>query len=368
MGGKISTSGKKDEFVNLCVEQIRRTEFELKKLSNGKEFLEYDEMMVGKLQPAVPLIYAILQHNHRCTISSILCLAENLLGDVILQRTALLRIFGTIPDALSNIVNIYSRRHELSTIESDALLEYLMFDAPRNDETQFDRWLLRNVVATQMILHVFSALVFQKAQFFSILHGSSFSQMARKVDGEGPCIVVVKSTNNKIFGCFASAGMNSMLSGVETTETHSYFLFKGFYMGSRYYGDATCFLFEIQPQIRIFSATGVAENYAYLNSQQNSLPNGLGIGGYKSTWPFFIHEEYGKGTTLANISSFEKCHLSGSDSFVISNIEVWRVGEKPSMPANNDCSLIEKSIIDKDVEARAMLEISGHKMQSDGYR
>lgn len=41
------------------------------------------------------------------------------------------------------------------------------------------------------------------------------------------------------------------------------------------------------------------------------------MGGYENVWPFFIHEDYGKGTSIANISSFEKCHLSGSDQFDI---------------------------------------------------
>ncbi|VDM57928.1 unnamed protein product [Angiostrongylus costaricensis] len=171
--------------------------------------------------------------------------------------------------------------------------------------------------------------------------------MATRISGEGPCIVVVLSSNGKTFGCFASAG---------------------FFMGPRFHGDATSFLFEVQPQIRIFSATGLAKNYAYLNVQQSSMPNGLGIGGYESTWPFFICEEYGTGITLANICSFEKCHLSGSDSFVISAIEVWRVGEKPHSSIENESTRNEKSIIDKDPQARALLEISGRTMHSEAYR
>ncbi|KHJ78530.1 hypothetical protein OESDEN_07472 [Oesophagostomum dentatum] len=88
-------------------------------------------------------------------------------------------------------------------------------------------------------------------------------------------------------------------------------------MGPMYHGDATSFLFEIAPQIRIYMATGLTQNYAYLNCQQASLPNGLGMGGYEEIWPFFLYEDYGKGISLANISSFEKCHLSGSDHFDI---------------------------------------------------
>ncbi|VDK79563.1 unnamed protein product [Cylicostephanus goldi] len=140
-------------------------------------------------------------------------------------------------------------------------------------------------------------------------------------------------------------------------------------MGPLYHGDATSFLFEIQPQIRIYSATGHTQNYAYLNCQQVSLPNGLGIGGYENIWPFFLNEEYGQGITLANISSFEKCHLSGSDHFVIKNVEVWRVGEKPREPLQDEevprrCYLQNL----QDPEAKAILEMTGKRMHSEAYR
>ncbi|VDO84438.1 unnamed protein product [Heligmosomoides polygyrus] len=182
---------------------------------------------------------------------------------------------------------------------------------------------------------------------FSQLHGSSFSQISKRVNGEGPCVVVVNSSNGRTFGCFAS---------------------EGFTMGPNYHGDATSFLFEVKPKLRVYSATGLSNNYAYLNCQQVSLPNGLGMGGYENVWPFFIHEDYGKGTSIANISSFEKCHLSGSDQFDISNVEVWRVGQKPHLPFGEEPKRSEKSIIDKDPEAKAVLEMAGHSMHSEAYR
>ncbi|PIO70872.1 hypothetical protein TELCIR_07259 [Teladorsagia circumcincta] len=140
-------------------------------------------------------------------------------------------------------------------------------------------------------------------------------------------------------------------------------------MGPNYHGDATSFLFEVKPQLRVFSATGMTNDYAYLNVQQVSLPNGLGMGGHESVWPFFIDEDYGTGISMANISSFEKCHLAGCDRFEISNIEVWRVGEKPALPFGDEIKRSEKSIIDKvDPEAVALLELSGRTMHSEAYR
>ncbi|VDL79303.1 unnamed protein product [Nippostrongylus brasiliensis] len=181
----------------------------------------------------------------------------------------------------------------------------------------------------------------------SELHGSSFSQITKRVNGEGPCLVVITSSNGRQFGCFASAG---------------------FSMGPGYHGDATSFLFETQPKLRIYAATGLTENYAYLNCQQVSLPNGLGIGGYESVWPLFIDEDYGKGVTFANVSSFEKCQLSGSNQFEISSMEVWRVGQKPAPVFGEDVKRGDKSILDKDPGAKALLEMSGRRMHSEAYR
>ncbi|KAJ1351618.1 hypothetical protein KIN20_007704 [Parelaphostrongylus tenuis] len=384
MGAKTSTAAEKSQFVNLSADQLRRAEVEFRRCTKTKD-LDYDQIVeiYSALQPAVPEIYKALQQDGRCSVSNILQLADSVLGDTASQAASLLKVFGTIQKALSGVVSIYAHQHELSTTESDALVDYFLGDSP-SDEERFSRWLLRHSTASQLISHVFSPLVFEEGKsllpstshsssllphsatmvinmhlpadrrsewtllFSSVLYGSSFSQIVAKINGEGPCIVVVTSSNGKTFGCFASAG---------------------FLMGPRYHGDATSFLFEVQPQIRIFSATGVTNNYAYLNIQQNTMPNGLGIGGSESTWPFFIYEEYGKGITLPNIRSFEKCHLSGSDTFAISAIEVWRVGEKPRKNSFEDeCIRSEKSIIDKDPQTRALLEMTGRTIHSDAYR
>ncbi|EYB97055.1 hypothetical protein Y032_0143g2361 [Ancylostoma ceylanicum] len=385
MGADASKSTKKLEISHLSGDQVRTTEQELEKVTKGHVSLEKSqfEKVYAKLRPKTSAVFEAIQHDNRCLFSSILQLADGLLGDASGQSAALLKIFGSTAQALAGVVSIYAHRHHLNANDSAALLDYLMLDAP-SDDARFDRWLLGNSVAAQLVLHVFSPLVFEEGPalhpftaspssilthsgamiinmqlpsdrrrdwtllFSSILNGSSFSQMSKRVNGEGPCLVVVESTNGRIFGCFASAG---------------------FFMGSTYHGDATSFLFEIKPHIRVYSATGLTQNYAYLNCQQASMPNGLGIGGYEEVWPFFIHEDYGKGTTLANISSFEKCHLAGSDHFEIKNIEVWRVGEKPRLPIEEEeCIRSEKSILDKDPQAQALLEMSGRKMHSEAYR
>ncbi|KAK6029750.1 hypothetical protein OSTOST_04136 [Ostertagia ostertagi] len=383
MGAESSSSAKKPEIVSLTKEQVRRATELLKKHVSGKEFLNKHQFqeIYSELQPITSLLFDVVEDGGRCSFSNLLLLADGLLGDASSQSATLLRLFGTTGKALERIVSVYANRNGLSDSDSSALLEYLMHEAPT--EARFDRWLLGHSLAAQLVLHVFAPLIFEKGPslhpstpcessllthsavmvinmhlpserrkhwsllFSSSLHGSSFSQMTKRINEEGPCIVVVNSSNGSIFGCFAS---------------------EGFLMGPNYHGDATSFLFEVKPQLRIFSATGMTNDYAYLNVQQVSLPNGLGMGGHETVWPFFIDEDYGTGTSMANISSFEKCHLAGSDHFEISNLEVWRVGDKPPMPFGDEIKRSEKSIIDKDPEAVALLELSGRTMHSEAYR
>lgn len=60
-------------------------------------------------------------------------------------------------------MSIYANRRQLNASDSAALLDYLMLDAP-SDEARFDRWLLRNSIAAQLVLHVFSPLVFEEGK------------------------------------------------------------------------------------------------------------------------------------------------------------------------------------------------------------
>ncbi|KAF8365879.1 eak-7 [Pristionchus pacificus] len=176
--------------------------------------------------------------------------------------------------------------------------------------------------------------------FSSNEHGSSFAQLTHQVDGQGPVIVVVRTTKNRVFGCYAS---------------------HGFHVGPTYLGDTLTFLFSIVPEIRVFEPTGFNNKYCYLNIQQETLPNGLGVGGSGLNWPFFISEEFGKGMATPHSSSFEKCDLAGETIFEIDTLEIWRVGPPPQKKK-------ERSILDKDPQAQALLEIAGKQMHSEGFR
>ncbi|GMR62270.1 hypothetical protein PMAYCL1PPCAC_32465, partial [Pristionchus mayeri] len=179
--------------------------------------------------------------------------------------------------------------------------------------------------------------------FSSNEHGSSFSQMEKRVYGQGPCLLVIRSTKDRVFGCYASHGFESGLS---------------------YTGDSLCFLFSLSPSIGVFEATGFCKKYCYLNQQQETLPNGMGIGGCEDNWPLFISEDYGKGVACANSSAFERCDLAGEKDFEIHTLEVWRVGPPPTVKHAKK----KKSILDNDPQAQALLELAGKEMHSTPFR
>ncbi|EGT53894.1 CBN-EAK-7 protein [Caenorhabditis brenneri] len=206
----------------------------------------------------------------------------------------------------------------------------------------------------QLILN--SHLPFDRRKEWTMLysntkHGQSFSQLVKRINGEGPCFIVMRSMRGRRFGFFAS---------------------EGFLAGPQYRGSAECFLFQLAPKLATYSATGRTENYAYLNFQQQQHPNGIGIGGHETVWPLFIHEEFGGGLCQKNSSAFEPCYLAEEEEFKIKTIEAWRPGDKPQKSFEEqlllESSSPERSIIDKDPEARAVLEMAGKSFKSEAYR
>jgi hypothetical protein len=179
--------------------------------------------------------------------------------------------------------------------------------------------------------------------FSSTVHGESFMKLSKHIDGMGACIVLVKTvgtSSSRMFGAFASAG---------------------FVSGPSFVGDERCFLFSIEPTFRIYSPTGYNANFAYLNSNQKTIPNGLvgfdkiypnfcfqGMGGSLEAnfWSFYLDSEYGVGRSQPNGTTFTcASSLAGDDggNFRIDRVEVWAVGErkKAIVAEVGDCLVIE---------------------------
>ncbi|XP_051485552.1 MTOR-associated protein MEAK7 isoform X3 [Apus apus] len=181
--------------------------------------------------------------------------------------------------------------------------------------------------------------------FSSRLHGESFSQLCAHIVNKGPCIVILKDLDGYIFGGFAS----------HTWEVKPQFQ-----------GDNRCFLFSVFPSLAVYTYTGYNDHYMYLNHGQQTMPNGLGMGGQHEYFGLWIDSDYGKGHSKAKprCTTYNSPQLSAKEDFTLDAMEVWAVGDLPEHTGTKG----KKSILDVDPEAQALLEMIGKPRQSEGLR
>ncbi|KAL9928564.1 MTOR-associated protein MEAK7 [Glossina fuscipes fuscipes] len=187
--------------------------------------------------------------------------------------------------------------------------------------------------------------------FSSKIMGESFSTMLGKILNRGPTMVVVEDEDNYLFAGFAPQSWS-----------------KGLNFG----GDDTSMLLTLRPEMRSFPSTKYNDHFQYLHINQQTLPNGLGMGGQFNYWGLWLDSEYGKGQSSETCTTFrDYVQLSKQKEFRIKNVEVWGVGDEPKLSEDSDEDINDtnkKSVLDKNLEDRVMLQMSGHKMHSEGLR
>ncbi|XP_059849155.1 MTOR-associated protein MEAK7 isoform X5 [Hypanus sabinus] len=174
-----------------------------------------------------------------------------------------------------------------------------------------------------------------KLLFSSQAHGESFSRLSTQILHKGPTLLVVKDSLGYVFGGFASCSWE---------------------LKPQFQGDSRCFLFTLNPKLGIYSCTGYNEHYMYLNVGQQTMPNGLGMGGQHNYFGLWIDSNYGKGHSKAKprCTTYNSPQLSAEEHFTIDTLEVWMVGNLPASELSKT-----KSILDTDPEAQALLEMVG---------
>ncbi|XP_054748961.2 MTOR-associated protein MEAK7-like [Lytechinus pictus] len=186
--------------------------------------------------------------------------------------------------------------------------------------------------------------------YSSSIHGSSFSTFLAHIQNKGPSVIIVKDTDGRVFGGFGS---------------------ESWQIGPNFIGNTHCFLFSLTSDLGVYETTGHNDHYMYLNIDQQTMPNGLGMGGQFEYFGLWIDQDYGKGHSKAKpkCTTYDSPQLSGSENFVIDCIEVWAVGPLPKKKAEDDeDDEGRKSILDKDPEATALLELVGKSRKSEGLR
>lgn len=187
--------------------------------------------------------------------------------------------------------------------------------------------------------------------YSSAMHGASFATFLSHIRDKGPMVILVKDSGGHIFGSFVSESVG---------------------LGPSFTGAAQCFLFQLSPNLGIYESSGKNENYAYLNIDQQTLPNGLGMGGQLYHFGFWLSQDFGKGHSKGTpkCTTFDSPQLSSNEEFEFDVLEVWALGppaqvEKVDPDAEEG---ISESILDKDPEAQAILELAGKERKSEGLR
>uniref|UniRef100_A0A665WP38 MTOR-associated protein MEAK7 n=1 Tax=Echeneis naucrates TaxID=173247 RepID=A0A665WP38_ECHNA len=175
------------------------------------------------------------------------------------------------------------------------------------------------------------------------LHGESFARMVSSLIKCGPTILLIKDSKGYVFGGFAS----------HTWEIRPQFQ-----------GDSRCFLFTVFPKLTVYTATGYNQHFMYLNHNQQTMPNGLGMGGQHGYFGLWLDSDFGHGHSRARpkCTTYASPQLSGEEDFILDSVEVWAVG-KP-----HEEGVGKKSILDVNLETQTMMEIAGKTLHSRGFR
>ncbi|KAG7231079.1 hypothetical protein INR49_025109 [Caranx melampygus] len=184
--------------------------------------------------------------------------------------------------------------------------------------------------------------------FSTHLHGESFTRMVAGLIKRGPTVLLVKDTKGHVFGGFASHGWE---------------------IRPQFQGDSRCFLFTVFPRLRVYTATGYNQHFMYLNQNQQTMPNGLGMGGQHGYFGLWLDSDFGRGHSRARpkCTTYGSPQLSGEEDFTLDSVEVWAVG-KPPEPEEGEEGEGKKSILDVDPEVQAMMEMTGKTLHSQGLR
>ncbi|XP_013380759.1 TLD domain-containing protein 1 isoform X2 [Lingula anatina] len=185
--------------------------------------------------------------------------------------------------------------------------------------------------------------------FYSDTHGESFATLMKRITKQGPTVIIIRDKDGYVFGGFASTGWECR---------------------PQFVGTSRCFLFHLLPHYAIYYASGYNDHYMYLNQSQQTMPNGLGMGGQMEHFGLWLDCHYGQGYSYAKplCTTYQSPQLSMKKDFEIDLLEVWGVGKKPGEELGEDGPQEKQSILDVDPEAKAMLSLLGRGPVSEGLR
>ncbi|XP_048762250.1 MTOR-associated protein MEAK7-like [Ostrea edulis] len=189
--------------------------------------------------------------------------------------------------------------------------------------------------------------------FSNTVYGDSFSQLLAHITNQGPTLLVIRDKKGHLFGGMA----------VDSWECRA-----------KFYGSASCFLFTLRPHYGIYTPTMYNENFMYLNQGQETLLNGLGMGGQMNYFGLWIDSNFNHGHSKAKpkCTTYGSPQLSAEPEFEVDIVEVWALGPEKKKEEDSDeegeRTVTKKSILQSDPESKAMLELLGKTQASEGFR
>ncbi|KYQ91366.1 hypothetical protein DLAC_08320 [Tieghemostelium lacteum] len=129
-------------------------------------------------------------------------------------------------------------------------------------------------------------------------HGISMNTLYSRTKEKGPCIIVIRDTDNNIFGGFISESLKC-----SSTKT--------------YYGSGECFLFRLKPHFDVYLWS--KENSCFVQTTENYLSMGGGENGKYGLW---IDQDFHQGCS-SPCHTFDSPCLSTKEDFIVLEIEVW---------------------------------------------
>uniref|UniRef100_A0A6A7FTC5 MTOR-associated protein MEAK7 n=2 Tax=Hirondellea gigas TaxID=1518452 RepID=A0A6A7FTC5_9CRUS len=174
----------------------------------------------------------------------------------------------------------------------------------------------------------------------------------KQIVNAGPTIVVVEDEDGNKFGGFASGAWE---------------------VRPQFHGTGESFLLSLRPESGVYRSTGYNSNYQYLNYlHNNTMPNGLGMGGREELFGMFLSDDFGECQVAPSCTTFHSPQICPNRSPKIRYLTIWGVGEeaKDSSDEEEDGAAKPKkrSALDTNADATAMLDMIGRVRASDGLR
>ncbi|KAJ8343918.1 hypothetical protein SKAU_G00312470 [Synaphobranchus kaupii] len=208
---------------------------------------------------------------------------------------------------------------------------------------------LRSLLDLPLLLFLYPQLPAHSAPwrllFSTRLHGESFTRLVSSCTRRGPTLLLLRDSDGHQFGGFASHSWDTK---------------------PQFQGDSRCFLFSVFPTLQVYTCTGYNQHYMYLNQGQQTMPNGLGMGGQHNYFGLWLDSDFGRGHSRARPSctTYGSPQLSGQEDFTVETVEVWGVGDPPE----EQQAQAMRSVLDADPETKAIMEMTGKTLHSQGLR